>query len=134
MAEELLVKEFLSSEMISAGHKLAEYLHNSHLATDALLWLYNSEANVWRFIIASPEVSGLGPRKVYEKVRSILMNMPEDQRKVPLADIFVVKSNDPLISPLRTAINTGQKITGIRLSQNVLHGVFIDDVYIYKLT
>ncbi len=134
MAEELLVKEFLSSEMISAGYELAKYLHNSQIATDALLWLYNPEANVWRFIVASPEVSGLGPKKVYEKVRSILMNIPEDQRKVSLADIFVVKSNDPLISPLRTAINTGQNIKGIRLFQNVISGVFIDDVYIYKLT
>lgn len=134
MAEEVLVKDALSSEMIAAGAELARHLHNSDLITNALLWLYISESNIWRFVIVSPEVSTSGPKKVYQEVRSIISKIPKEWQKISFDDLVVIDSNDPLILPLRTAINTGPNISGIRFSQNVINGVLIDDAYIYKLT
>jgi hypothetical protein len=134
MAEEVLVKDALSSEMISIGAELARYLHTSQLATDALLWLYVPEVNTWRFVIASPEVKTRGPKKVYQDVRLIISKMPENQRRISFDDIIVVDSNEPLISLLRTVMSTGQSVVGIRFSQNVIDGVLVEDAYIYKLT
>ena len=134
MAEEILVKEALSTEMVSAGTKLANHLNRSHLVIDALLWLYVPELNLWRFVIASPEVRSKGPKKIYQQVRSIISKIPETQQSVPFSDIFVVDSKDPLIMLLRTIIETGQEISGLRFSKNVINGVLIEDSYIYKLT
>lgn len=133
MAEEVLVKEGLSSEMISAGAEFARHLLNSQLITDGLLWLYSPENNAWSFVIASPEVRTRGPKKVYQDVRAVLSRIPKDEQRIPFDSIVVLDSNDPLILLLRTAITTGQGISGIRFSRNVINGVLIDDAYIYKL-
>jgi hypothetical protein len=134
MAEEVLVKESISREMISAGERLARYLVNSDIPIDALLWLYLPESNAWRFLVASPEVKTNGPKSVYQKIRSRLeQRPPSDEEGVAWDDIVVVDSNDPLIKLLRQAITTGQAISGIRFSRNVVNGVLIEDAYIYKL-
>ena len=133
MAEEVLVKEALSSEMVSAGARLARHLGASSIAIDALMWLYIPESNAWRFIIGTPEVRTKGPKRVYQDIRSIIAKLPKDQQEVPFEDIFVIDSNDPMILPLRTALAMEQGISGTRLSQNVLNGTLIEDAYIYKL-
>ncbi len=60
--------------------------------------------------------------------------MPEDQPKVQLKDVSVIDSNDPLIALLRLAVVTGEGISNIRLKQNVINGVLIEEAYIYRLS
>lgn len=134
MAEEVLVKESISREMISAGERLSRHLIDSGLTVDGLLWLYDPESNTWRFIVASPEVKSLGPKSVYQKLRPIVEELSQQSEEiVAWDDIFVVDSNDPLIQLLRQAITTGLAISGIRFSRNIVNGVLIDDAYIYRL-
>jgi hypothetical protein len=60
--------------------------------------------------------------------------MPEDRAKVSLKDISVVDSRDPLISLLKATVRTGTSISGIRLSDNVINGITIDEAYIYRVS
>jgi hypothetical protein len=60
--------------------------------------------------------------------------MPEDQPKIPLKDVTVIDSNDSLISLLRVAIKTGDGMSGIRFTNNVINGALIEDAYIYRVT
>ena len=134
MAEEVLVKESISTEMIAAGERLARHLNVSELPIDALLWFYSPEENSWRYLVASPEVSRLGPKAVYQKIRGIIEQLSDKEGEiVPWDDIFVVDSNDPFIQLLRQGIRTGDDIAQIRFSRNVVNGVLIEDAYIYKL-
>jgi hypothetical protein len=133
MVTEMVVKESLSSEMISAGEELTNRLDKAHFIVSASFWFYISDANVWRFIIASPEVTTKGPKKVYKQIQSVIAKMPESQPKIALKDITVVDSKDPLVTLLRTSVRvTG--IPGVRFSQNVVNGFLIEDAYIYRLT
>lgn len=134
MVTEVVVKESLSSEMISAGAELIRRLDGTRFIVTASLWLYIPEISAWRFIIASPEVRTQGPKKAYKQVQSVLSKMPEDQPKIPLKDVTVIDSNDPLVSLLRVAIRTGEGISGIRFTRNVINGVLIEDAYIYRIT
>jgi len=134
MVTEVVVKESLSSEMISAGAELTRQLAETRFIVSASLWLYIPETNTWRFIVASPEVSAQGPKKVYQQVQSVISKMPEEQPKIPLKDVTVIDSNDPLVSLLRVAIRTGDGISGIRVTHNVINGVLIEDAYIYRIT
>ena len=134
MVTEVVVKESLSSEMISAGAELTRQLAETRFIVSASLWLYIPETNTWRFIVASPEVSAQGPKKVYQQVQSVISKMPEEQPKIPLKDVTVIDSNDPLVSLLRVAIRTGDGISGIRFTHNVINGVLIEDAYIYRIT
>jgi len=134
MGEEAMVKEMLTRQMIEAGTKLIHFLDQANVAVTASLWLYKPESNIWRLIIASPEVEANGPKKVYQKIQTILFKTREKQPGVGLGDISVVKTDDPIISLLRVAIRTGGKISGIRFSKNTINGHFIEDAYIYRMT
>lgn len=134
MVEEVVVKETLSEEMISAGVELVRMLDDVKLVANAALWIYLPEANSWRFLVASPEVRSEGPKKIYRRIRSAIHRIPDEKPMIPLKDISVVDSRDRLITLLRSALRTGSSISGIRFSQNVINGVMIEDAYIYRLT
>lgn len=133
MVTEALVKESLSSEMISSGEALTRHLDEARFVVSASLWLYIPETNAWRLIIGTPEVRTLGPKKAYKQVQSVISRMPLDRARIPLKDITVIDSNDPLLSLLRLAIKTGDGISGIRFTRNVINGTPIEDAYVYRI-
>ena len=133
MAEEVVVKEVLTKEMIEAGAELTRLLDQTPLVVSASLWLYIPESNIWRLIIVSPEVKTSGPKKVYQKIQPILSQILEEKPSIGLKDISVVENDDPLIALLRVAIRTGDGISGIRFSKNIINGHFIEDAYIYRM-
>lgn len=114
MVTEVVVKESLSSEMISAGAELTRLLDNAGFNVMAALWFYSLELNAWRFIIATPGINDQGPKKAYEQIQSVLNN-PHNQVGISLRDISVVDAEDNLISALRVMARV-QGIGGIRFS------------------
>jgi hypothetical protein len=134
MVTEMVVKESLSNEMISAGSELTRRLDESRFLVSASFWLYDTDSNAWRFLVASPEVRTRGLKGAYKQVQSAVAGIPEGQPKISLKDISVVDSNDPLVSLMRVAIKTGDGISGIRFTRNMINGVLIEDAYIYRLT
>ena len=133
MVTEVVVKESLTAEMITAGEELTRRLDSAQFNASASFWFYTSDTNTWRFIIASLELKTHGIKKAYKQVQSVVYNIPENQPKIALKDITVVDPSDPLISLLRTALRTGDGISGIRFSQNLVNGVLIEDAYVYRL-
>jgi hypothetical protein len=134
MAEETMVKEILTKGMIQAGADLVRRLDAAHLEVNAALWLYIPDANLWRLVIASPVVKAEGPKRVYQKIQLVLSQAPDDADKVTLSDISVIEHMDPLITLLRTAVKTGNGISGLRFSRNTINGHFIEDAYLYRVT
>ena len=134
MVTEMVVKESLTERMISAGSELTRRLNEAGLVVSAVLWFYDPESNDWRLIVASPDVHSKGLKTVYKDVQSVLSTIPENQSVISLKDISVVDSSDPLISLLKDALTTGNGISGIRVSRNMINGTLIEDAYIYRLT
>lgn len=133
MAQETVVKDFLSNEMISAGEELTRRLDKVQFEVTSSFWLYDPDSNVWRMTIANPQVEADGPARAYKKVQSVISRMPEDQPKIHLKDITVIDSKDPLISLLRKVVRTGKGISGHRFSRNAINGVWFEDAYIYRI-
>ena len=98
------------------------------------MWLYIPDANLWRLVIASPAVKNEGPKRVYQKIQSVLSQVPDAAYKVTLSDISVVEHTDPLVTVLRTAVKTGMGRSGLRFSRNTINGHFIEDAYLYRVT
>ena len=134
MAEETVVKEMLTQEMIQAGADLTRRLDEADLEVRASLWLYIPDKNLWRLIVASPAVRQDGPKKVYQQIQTSLSKMSDKTWKIPLHDISVVEDSDPLIVSLRTSMGTKDGISGRRFSRDIINGHFIEDAYIYKMT
>jgi len=133
MVAETVVNDILTDAMTEAGAELTRLLDQAGLDVRASLWLYMPDGNVWRLVIASPEVETLGPKKVYGKIQSVLSQRPEKRPRLDLKDISVVEPAHPLVSLLAKAIRTGDDVSGIRFSRNVIDGHFIEDAYIYRM-
>ncbi len=131
MAEETLVKEALTDEMIKAGASVVESLDRRKFPVDAALWFYLSNQNQWRLLLATPEVHLEGPRKTYKRVLQTLRNAAV--HGVSLEDVAVVDTRDPLVQLFRAAIRTDRSVGGIRFSRNTINGQFIEDAYIYRM-
>jgi hypothetical protein len=134
MAEEAVVKENLTREMIQAGGDLIRRLDDARLEINAALWLYLPDSNLWRLVIASSAVREDGPKKVYQKIQSILSEIAGNDIAIRLKDISAVKDNDGLILLLRTDLSIKDRISGLRVSRNTINGHFIEDAYIYRMT
>lgn len=133
MVKEMVVKESLSREMIDAGAELTRLLDESRLLVDAALWFYLSENNYWLFIVASPEVRTLGPKNIYKKIQTVIQKNLLAYSLIMLKDVRVVDSKDPLILLLRNIVTIGNGVNHVRVSQNVVNGIFIEDAYVYRL-
>jgi len=68
MAEDVLVTEALSEQMMKAGTKLVERLEADNSEVKSAFWLFFPEKRVWKLIIASPLFLLDGPRKFYKQV------------------------------------------------------------------
>ncbi len=134
MADEMVVKESLTNEMIEAGAELIRRLDAAGFELNAGLWLYMEEPNSWRLILASPIVTRDGPNKAYKKIQSVMSKKPEDRKVLALAHISAVEPNKPIVVLLRKAVKTDIGISGLRFSRNAVDGQYIEDSYIYRIT
>jgi hypothetical protein len=134
MAQDSVVKELLTDGMILAGAKLTEKLDELQWPVIASLWLYESEGNQWKLLVASPRVTIDGPKKSYEKIQSALAATPDAKDALALSDIGVTDPQNPLITLLSVAIGTSPRVGGIRFTRNVINGHFIEDAYVYRIT
>ena len=130
MAEDAIVKEQLTDEMIEAGARLTAQLDEAGVPIVAALWLFQPEINEWRLLFASPEVRTQGPRAVYAKVREAVDSVAGP--RLPLSNIGLMDTEDELVRQLNKAMQTGPGIARIRFSRNVIEGHFIDDALIYR--
>ncbi len=132
MAKDILVTESLSDSMIQSGIKLIERLDAVNTNIKSSFWLYVSEEKIWKLIIASPLVDTEGPREYYKKIVEVNALAGELEETISLHDISVTNTSNQIVQLLKSAINTGKEIAGIRFSKNTINGMFIEDTYIYR--
>lgn len=135
MAEEILVKEPLRAELLEAGRKLTHLLAQADLQLRWSFWLYTSETNEWRLILATPLVDTEGPKRVYAMIREI-----------------VGRSGDPTLLPLNTSVQGMQNPyvqafeadkyiqfdlkasnVEIRFSRQRVGNLFVEDAILYRI-
>jgi hypothetical protein len=116
---------------IDTGRKLVEALDSARFPVSAALWLYTTEWDEWRLLIASPVVDEKGPKKSYAKIRATLSKLPAT---ISIKNVSAVSPKEKLIQLLTKAVYTGPGIAGIRFTRNAVNGEFIEDAYIYRLT
>jgi hypothetical protein len=130
MAEETLVKEVLTDQLIAAGADLTRQLVRSDWPVVGSLWLYEPEINEWRLLIVSPSVDSEGPLAAYRRVSAALQS---GESRLSLDNISVVSPEDPRVRALASAHQTGFEIEGRRVSRSAINGFYIDDAYVYRL-
>ena len=132
MAKDILVTEILTDSMMKAGAELVSRLDKNTADVKSAFWFFLSEEQVWKFIIASPQVDSFGPREYYKKINEANLLAKESEDVISLNDIGVSNTKNQIVQILKIAIGTGNEITGIRFSRNTINGIFIEDTYIYR--
>lgn len=126
-------KKTLVNIDIAEGKKILEFLDDSALKISSAFWFYLQDIEEWRLIFATPEIDVEGPKKTYAKVQKIFQKY-KNEINIPLEAVSIVSPTNQLILLLRSAINTGSEISGIRFSGNVINGELITDSYLYRVT
>ncbi|HKN76948.1 MAG TPA: hypothetical protein VJW94_17355 [Candidatus Acidoferrum sp.] len=139
MAEETLVKEPLTTEMIEVGRDMTSRLLDNGFELACSLWFYDAESNRWRLVLASPVVDLEGPIRAYEQIEEILQDNWE--MGIWLRDISAVGATDPLVAGFRSLgriellrprhatadrVTTARRYTRGRVGDN-----FVEDAYVY---
>ncbi len=129
-----MVENYLTDEMKSSGAALIQKMDAAGLQPDAAFWLYDSESQTWKLVIAEVKVGVTGPRKGYRQIQELLRQYSKQIQGVSLDDISLTTPNAPVVALLGRAIKTGPGISGIRFVNNVINGTLIEDAYIYRLS
>jgi len=127
-----LVTERLTDSMMKAGAELVARLDKNNADVKSAFWFFLSEEQVWKFIVASPQVDTLGPREYYKKINEANLLAEEAENVISLNDISVSNTKNQIVQILKIAIGTDDGISGIRFSRNTINGMFIEDTYIYR--
>ncbi|MER8571664.1 hypothetical protein EOD10_30705 [Mesorhizobium sp. M7A.T.Ca.TU.009.01.3.2] len=119
---------------IDAGINLIRALDEKGFGVAAALWLYNSDVDNWRMIIAYR-----GPRKDLEKKYLDAATIAADWRKArpqePILDLSKVKitsADDRLIAGLGIAMRV-DGLGEVRFSHNTINGIYVEDALIHRL-
>lgn len=91
----------------------------------AAFWFYYPDNDRWRLVIVSDEATA-GSRELY--LRAIQAGTPIDVATVEF---------QPPTSPLYRAMSRLVRVDGlgeVRLSRNMINGIYIEDALVYRLT
>lgn len=131
MAEEIVVKEPLTLDMIEAGEALTRQLDSDGWPVTAAFWLFDAEASDWRLMFASPKAAD-GPQAAYSAVAKALAALQQSLQS--LGHITVVEPDHPIVRALASIVPAGRSVEGRRLSRHAFQGRYIDDAYLYRVT
>ncbi len=131
MAEEVLVKENLSAEMIDGGEELTNRLVEAGWSVTASFWLYLSDSLRWNLVFGIEQVVSEGSLKISSSIQVDLDARPI--RGVNFLDVVVLQSDHPLIKRMRSLTKAGGQASRTRVTHAVVDNVFIEDVLIYPV-
>jgi hypothetical protein len=129
----VLVKEFLTEEMIQAGRELVKLMDKGLVPITAALWLCDAESNRWRFIIASSKVRTEGPRWLYRKILALMGNAQPDSGPLTLEDIRVREPREAPVSFMKKAVRIPKNSEGVRILRNAYDGHLVEDAFVYRM-
>lgn len=141
MAEETLVKETLTEEMLDSGRELIRALRDRQINVTACFWLYSAETNDWKLAVSFPQVRDEGPRKAYEIIQSVVrpkgLSQFEPERfkrllRLFLDDVIVYSPSHQLVRSI-SEVSLDPHWAGTRLKRSRIGDTYFDDVYIYDL-
>jgi len=131
MAQEIVVKEFLTERMIEAGEELIYRLAKTDLKLVAAFWAWHIESNEWRLTLSSPWINKHGPQKAYRKIDEALATPVPISGLKPL-DMSARETSDPLIKALRAhARERHTNLAHTRLKDHWFGDESVNDFYIY---
>ena len=123
-------KTTLVEKDIEAGKDLVMKMDEMDLKVTSAFWVYDSDSDIYRLVIAFPFYDENGPKEAYLKIRSVLDTF-EEPFSISLSNIHALSPSDKFIKNMSKAIRV-DGISDVRFSRNVIDGEYIEDALIYR--
>jgi hypothetical protein len=104
---------------------------DTKLRASGALWLFQPEASEWHFVVATPRVDEVGPRKAYQELSDITRQISADSSK--LLKIELISPKEPFYEALRSVFGSTASVEGARLGGTQIGGRYIADAYLYEI-
>jgi hypothetical protein len=127
-----MAKETLLENDITAGTKFIESLDKCGKSINAALWFYYPDLSQWKLLLSSSEFEGKDLTKPYTKISEILSAEPEINEDISISDIKLLNHTDPMMKLLKGIVRTGKGVSRIRMTSNVINGIYVEDALIYR--
>lgn len=132
MAENVVVKEPLTADMIEAGAELIAKLDAMGQPLRTALWLWELENNEWQLVLAFPDVHKKGMGPWYTKIQEARKQLGQRDEAIPMFAPHVVDTDHDVIRRLRSAFQHRGN-DRFRLKNTAVDGHIIDDALVYRI-
>jgi len=126
-----LDKAILVEPNFATGSDLVEALDRSALPISVALWLYASEYDDWRFVLASRVLDTAEPAKAYGFVHDALALAGIPLERTP--PLLILRMSDPFIQTLRRIFSKRKSVDGIRLDGQPIGDRFVEAAIVYRI-
>ncbi|MEI6336754.1 MAG: hypothetical protein WCS87_19530 [Methylococcaceae bacterium] len=133
MAKEIFMTQWFSEQMLLAGESLIKHLDETDAKVQAAFWLLDAEDKTWKLTIVSPLVESEGPRSYYRRINAINESTKPDAEVIALHDITVSNTDNHIVKAIKPSVLADALPENNRLGRNRLGGVYIEDMYLYRI-
>ena len=124
-------KTALVTEDFAAGLELVQALEHSDLSVSVALWLYLSEYEDWRFVLASRRLDSAAPAEAYRLVHNAFASAGISPNRTPT--LMILRMSDPFIRAIRRIFARTKSVEGMRLGGQLIGGRFVEDALVYRV-
>ena len=133
MAKEIFMTQWFSDQMLLAGESLIKRLDETDAKVQAAFWLLDAEDKNWKLTIVSPLVESEGPRSYYRRINDINESAKPNEEVIALHDISVSNIDNRIVKAIKRSVLGNAILGNNRLGRNTLGGVYIEDMYLYRM-
>jgi len=133
VAKEIFMTQWFSDEMLLAGEALIKRLDEADAKVQAAFWLLDAEDKTWKLTIVSPLVESEGPRNYYKRINDVNKTAKPDEAVIALHDITVSDTDNRIVKAIKRSVLGNTILGNNRLGRNTLGGVYIEDMYLYRM-
>ena len=116
---------------VEASRALVDFLESHGFPLKAALWLYQSEAERWRLVVC-PEERRQDTSTFYRDFAQAINQAGAPRDLLGLDRVNIVQDSSPFVDQLGKVLRV-ESGASMRLTNNVINGVFLEDALILKL-
>jgi len=129
-----MAKEVLLESDITAGARLIEELDKKGADVSAALWFFDPDLSEWKLLLVSPTFEKNGLTASYTMVSEVISSIGDVNKSISIDNIKIVKNNDPMMRLLKGIVRSGKGLNTIRMTSNMMNGIYVQDALIYRNT
>lgn len=117
---------------VSLGSELLGILDRAKLKVSVAIWMFLSEYEDWRLVVAGRQFDSPDPRDAYRLVHDSLRAAGFKPQKTP--PVLILPMSDPFIREVRRIFGKTRSVEGMRLGDQMIGDRFVLDAYVYRIS